>query len=242
MAGLIPASLFIDHFIMHAPEQYLREKKLILDLHVHSKFSGDSPVHPEEYAKKVNELQKDYHIDGFVLMEHNFWVRNEDCDLFEISQKHKITILSGAEIDTHWGHILVYGINEKIYEFCHAGSTRKKDPVELSKIVMEEGGVCVPAHPFRSFFIGCGTRCSELSGIRAIEGINGSNEKKENDAALAYARKNKYLITGGSDGHYLAEIGNTMTKFNAPVNNMEELVRELKNSAFEAVTLDQCRK
>jgi len=215
---------------------------LILDLHVHSKYSGDSPVNPEEYAKKIIELKKDFYIDGFVLMEHNYWVRKDECDLDALSERYEIKILSGAEIDTHWGHILVYGMNESIYEFCQTGPTRKKDPVELSKIVQEEGGVCVPAHPFRSFFIGCGTRCTELIGIRAIEGINGSNDEKENNSALAYAKKNKFMITGGSGGHYLAELGNTMTKFSKSVNNMEDLVRELKEGQFEPVTIDQCRK
>ena len=46
-----------------------------------------------------------------------------------------------------------------------------------------------------------------------------------------------YLGTGGSDAHLVSAIGSCMTRFEAPVTNEQDLVRELRTGKFRAVRL-----
>jgi len=65
-----------------------------LDLHVHSKFSLDSPVGAEEYAQTLLEMRSEYDIDGFVLTEHRAFVTKVDYKA--MSEKYGILILNAT--------------------------------------------------------------------------------------------------------------------------------------------------
>ncbi len=215
---------------------------MILDLHVHSLFSQDSPVEVEEYARKTIELQRDINISGFVLMEHNCLVAREDCDLAAINEKYGIVVLAGVEVDTYWGHMLVYGMDDNLWDRLQNSlkpGSKKVDPEMLAESVEEENDmVVVPAHPYR-FFIGAGDRCASLSGVRAVEVLNGANENVENYAALDLAKKHGLAMTGGSDAHFLPELGNCLTELEKDVRTMAELVAEIKAGRCRALTREQ---
>jgi predicted metal-dependent phosphoesterase TrpH len=212
-----------------------------LDLHVHSVFSGDSPVKPFEYARRLVEMQSEYEIDGFVLMEHNFFITRAKCDLEELSREHGLVILSGVEVDTHWGHLLVYGMTERLWAEIQENGSRKQEPVALARAAAREGALCVPAHPFR-WFIGMGERSRELEGICAVETINASDKESENAPAGWLAHKMGWAGTGGSDAHFPLELGKAMTCFEKPVLTMQDIILEIKARRCRAVTLDQARK
>jgi predicted metal-dependent phosphoesterase TrpH len=215
---------------------------LILDLHVHSLYSFDSPVTPAEYAARVVELRRDYAVDGFVLMEHNQMVGPERCDLAAIARAHEVVILAGIEVDTYWGHLLVYGITRERWAQIEARGKRKQEPKALAAELAAAGGMAmVPSHPFR-YPIGLREHCLNLPGIRAIEGLNGDNDPAENDAALHFARQHGLATTGGSDAHFVAQLGSALTRFPGPVRTMAELVDALHAGRFEAITLEQARK
>ncbi|MFO8056937.1 MAG: PHP domain-containing protein [bacterium] len=218
---------------------------MILDLHVHSTFSQDSPVTVEEYAAKAAELCRDFHLDGFVLMEHNYLVGPSDCDLKAIGQKYGLVVLAGVEIDTYWGHMLVYGINRDLWTRLQEGlrpGFHKVDPEVLANSVEHEKDMAlVPAHPYR-FFIGAGDKCTALPGIFAIEVLNGANEDQENQAALDLARKTGWAMTGGSDAHFLPELGSCLTEFARPVSSMPELAAEIKAGRCRPLTREEARK
>jgi len=214
---------------------------LILDLHVHSVFSVDSPVRPEQYAQRVIELKDEHEIDGFVLMEHDYLVEPGKCDLAALSEKYGITVLAGVEADTYWGHLLLYGMTPELWTSLKGDKYRKLEPVALAQAVHEAGAVCVPAHPFRGF-IGAGPRCAELPGVKLLEGINGANTEPENLTALNRARRLDWGVTGGSDAHFLPELGAALTRFERPVRSMAELTQELKAGRCSALTLEQARR
>jgi len=213
---------------------------LILDLHVHSVFSIDSPVHPEQYAQRTLELKDDYEIDGFVLMEHDYLIEPQKCDLADLARQYGITILAGVEADTYWGHILVYGMTPELWARLKKNEYRKLEPVALARAVHEAGAVCVPAHPFRGF-IGAGARCAELPGVKLLEGITGANSEAENLAARELARRLGWVFTGGSDAHFLPELGAALTRLERPVRSMDELAQELKAGRCSALTREQAR-
>jgi len=211
--------------------------KLNLDLHVHSVYSGDSPVEPAEYARLMIEMRAEYDLSGFVLMEHNHFITREECDLEKLSKEHGLVILSGVEVDTYWGHLLVYNMTESLWSKIQENNARKQEPVALAKLAAEEGAVCVPAHPFR-FFIGMGERCRELEGISAVETLNGSNSEQENRQAVRLAARTGWGATGGSDAHFKAELGKALTRFQNPIRSMDDLAREIKAGRCEALTLE----
>ncbi len=210
------------------------EKKLILDLHVHSKYSIDSPVKPEEYARLIIESRDEYHLDGFILMEHNYWVTDDDEDLAALSSEYGLTILAGSEVDTFWGHMLVYGMTEKVYRTVRDGERRKQDPQAFAELCLEEGAALVPAHPFRGW-LGAGDRATMLAGVKAIEVLNGANSDLENLAAMKLASRHGFFGTGGSDAHFLAELGAAATYFPEDVKNVGDLARMIKQGKCKAI-------
>ena len=78
----------------------------VLDLHIHSVFSIDSPVQPEEYIIHLLELRRKYRIDGLVFCEHRRFVW--DLDYQALGEKYGVLVFAGVEAETRWGHILVY--------------------------------------------------------------------------------------------------------------------------------------
>ncbi len=218
---------------------------MIFDLHVHSTFSRDSPVTVEEYAQKTVELKSRFPIHGFVLMEHNYLVEPAECDLAALGEKYGILILAGIEIDTYWGHMLVYGIGGELWTRIKQGlrpGSKKTDPQLLAESVkMEKDMLMVPAHPYR-FFIGPGERCASLPGVGALEVLNGANEDVENYAALELAMRKGLTMTGGSDAHFLPELGKCLTGFEKQIGSMPELVAEIKAGRCRALTGEQVVK
>lgn len=213
---------------------------MFLDLHVHSIYSGDSPVEPEQYARRMIELKDDYDLDGFVLMEHNYFIRPHECDLEALSDRFGLVILSGVEVDTHWGHLLVYGITEELWSWIEGNGLRKQEPLSLARAAVEEGAVVVPSHPFRGF-IGLGQRSRELEGVSVIETFNASDTDLENASARRLAERMGWAMIGGSDGHFPGELGKGLTRFERPIKTMAELCAELKSGRVRPASLEDAR-
>lgn len=204
-------------------------------------FSGDSPAHPEEYARRMMEMKKEFELSGFVLMEHNHMVSQRECDLGALSEKYGLVILAGVEADTFWGHLLVYGMTGELWDAVQANKERKQEPISFTRTAHENGAVVVPAHPFRGF-IGVRDRCDQLPGVNLIEGLNGANSGLENIAALDFGKRMGWAMTGGSDAHFLGELGGALTRLQKEVRTMDELVRELRAGRCEPLRLEQAKR
>jgi hypothetical protein len=215
---------------------------LILDLHVHSVFSLDSPTRVEAYAERISELREEFEIDGFALMEHNKFISPEEIDLAAIGARHGLVILSGVEIDTYWGHFLVYGMTPELWAKIAEANLRKQEPVALARLIVEDGGALLaPAHPFRTW-IGAGERCRDLAGMCALEGLNGANDEAENRTALNFAKKMNWATIGGSDAHFPAEIGKALTRLDNAVSNMAGLAAEIRAGRCRAISMEEARR
>ncbi len=208
----------------------------VLDLHVHSLFSVDSPVAPEQYAAHLAGLRQRFRIDGMVFCEHRKLAA--DFDYQALAEKYGIKIMAGVEAETRWGHILVYCAD--LNWLRAVNFEQKLDPVELAREVELHGGITVPAHPFRGM-ISLGDHIQELPHLCALEVINGGNLPEENLWALNLAQKLGLSKVGGSDAHFLDELGLGATEFEAEINTLEELVREIKSGRVRAVYRDELR-
>jgi predicted metal-dependent phosphoesterase TrpH len=206
---------------------------MILDLHTHSIKSDDGKAKVENYCRWIRK--RDLELDGFVLTEHRQF--DEESDYRKLEDEHGIPIMKASEVETDYGHVLVFGVNEDLqnaFEF-----TRIDLPLELVLRESERcGAVAVPCHPGRTRVGMCAhyeTR-GAVEGVRVIEVLNGGSREGEDEAALQLADECGYLGIGGSDSHIVSHLGRCATKFERDIHDIDELVDALRGDAFEAIS------
>lgn len=202
----------------------------ILDLHIHSVFSIDSPITPEEYLAYLANLQAQYKIDGLAFCEHRRFVW--DFDYQALSKKYGLKVFAGLEAETNWGHFLVFSAD--FHWLAKTDFNQKFHPQNLIDEAEKHHGIAIPAHPFRGIF-SVGEKIAQLNNLHAIEVINGANQPIENQKALLLAEKLGLGQTGGSDAHFLAELGAGLTQFQNQINSIEELILEIKSKRTRAL-------
>ncbi|MEM7251714.1 MAG: PHP-associated domain-containing protein [Pseudomonadota bacterium] len=209
---------------------------MILDLHAHSIKSDDGRAKVENYCQWIKK--RDIPIDGFVLSEHRQF--DLESDYSALAKEFGIIILKASEVETEYGHVLVYGVTEPLMAEFDFSSTH----LELAKVIEaseKHGAVAVPCHPGRER-VGMSAHIEEFGvpeGVRIVEIYNGGSRGQEDAIAQAMAEEHSYLGVGGSDAHIVSHIGRCATRFPNPVTNEQELVEALLAEDFEAVTFKQ---
>ena len=79
----------------------------ILDLHLHSEASDDSRAPVEAYLKWLVRKREERPLEGIVLTEHRQF--NKAGDYRDLEDKYGLLILKASEVETEYGHVLVYG-------------------------------------------------------------------------------------------------------------------------------------
>lgn len=209
---------------------------MILDLHTHSIKSDDGRAKVENYCQWIRS--KDVPIDGFVLTEHR--QHDFESDYSALAEKHDLTILKGSEVETEYGHVLVFGVTEALTE---AFDFARID-LELAMVLdtcEAHGAVAVPCHPGRPR-VGMFAHTEELGipeGVKIVEIYNGGSRDNEDQIAIDNAEALGYLGIGGSDSHIVSHIGRCGTEFDADIRDMDDLVGALKAGAFRAINFKQ---
>jgi len=207
---------------------------VILDLHAHSIKSDDGRAKVANYCQWI--AARDIPIDGFVLTEHRQF--DFESDYSELAEKFGITILKGAEVETEYGHVLVFGVTEAL--------TREFDftniHLNLADVIAgaeKHGAVAVPCHPGR-VRVGMSAHIEEFGvpeGVKIVETFNGGSRGSEDEIAQSMAAELNYRGIGGSDAHIVSHIGRCATRFDVAISNEDELVVALKSGEFEALNL-----
>ena len=209
---------------------------MILDLHTHSIKSDDGRAKVENYCQWIRARQVP--IDGFVLTEHRQFDFASDYDA--LARKHDLVILKGAEVETEYGHVLLFGVTEALHEafdFAQIG-------LPLEQVVEQcdaHGALAVPCHPGRPR-VGMSAHLAEHGvpcGVRIVEVHNGGSRGDEDAVAAAMARELGYLGIGGSDSHIVSHIGRCATEFPAPLATEMALVEALRAETFRAIPRDE---
>ncbi|MCR9093993.1 MAG: hypothetical protein NXI30_07240 [bacterium] len=210
---------------------------MILDLHSHSVASDDGRAKVENYCQWIRK--KSLPLDGFVLTEHRQF--DDTSDYRALEDEFGLLILKASEVETEYGHVLVFGVNDDLkarFDFADI-----RNPLAM---VLEEskrcGAVPVPCHPGRPKVGMCAHWESrgEVEGVEIVETLNGGSREGENEEALAYAERYGWKRIGGSDSHIVSHIGRCATRFDAEIRDIDGLVAALKGDGYEAVTpLDQ---
>jgi predicted metal-dependent phosphoesterase TrpH len=197
----------------------LKQKHTVVDLHFHSHYS-DGYNSVETIAQKVRELGI-----GIAITDHN-----EIRGAIEIAQYRDILSIPGIEMTSAEGtHILIYFYQlDHLQTFYsdHLIPNMGNDIMSSTSLPMEK--IIRRARKFKTVIIFPHPYCGVYTGIQnsyfskdrrerifsmvdGVEVINSENMKISNlRSALLGFNLNK-SITGGSDGHRVAQMGRVVT-------------------------------
>ena len=183
--------------------------QLKIDLHVHTHYSSDSLISPEElvyYARK-------HGLDAVAITDHD----RIDGALKIAKEKH-FPIIPGIEISSLNGHVVGLNLQEPIPEKLGVSETVDK--------IHEKGGLAVACHPVAFMKGSVGKNAN--ARFDAVEVINAS--------AIPFSYSVKYgekiasrlgiARVAGSDAHYGPEIGCAYTLVDAELE-VEEIINAL---------------
>ena len=207
---------------------------MILDLHVHSKKSEDSRATVVGYLQWLLKKKGVLPIDGLVLTEHRQF--DAESDYRNLEDEYGIRILKGSEVETDYGHILVYGVNSTMLDRFDFTNVRLPAQDVITEIE-DLGGIAVPCHPGRPTVGLCEHYQTKppLEGVRAVELLNGGSRKGENERVEALIKQHGYGAVGGSDSHLVSFIGICATEFPREISDEEDLVRALREGGYKPV-------
>lgn len=218
----------------------------IIDLHTHtSRSSGCARM----TARQLIEAAVGAGLDGVAVTEHFVMEGAEEAQALA-RLEYGLPVFRGVEARTAgMGDVLVFG--------CYRDFPPNIPWPDLRHVVLAEGGVLIPAHPFRrrdpnslwALLEARGARLGSaaaiaaldgeldglLGGVTAIEVANSANEPGENDEAAALARLLALPACGGSDAHWIDRVGRSATSFREPIATDAELVACLKEGQYRPV-------
>jgi predicted metal-dependent phosphoesterase TrpH len=207
---------------------------VILDLHLHSELSDDSRAPVEAYLKILARKRAERPLDGIVLTEHRQF--DPGRNYRELEDRYGLLILNAAEIETDYGHMLVYGVNRDImarFDFRDVRLPAQAVVTEVARL----GGIALPCHPGRPTVGLCAhyEHKPPLEGVVAVEAVNGGSRKGEDARVAELIRRFGYGAYGGSDSHLVSFVGVCATEFDGSIRSTDDLVRELRNGHYRAV-------
>lgn len=208
---------------------------MILDLHAHSDASEDSRAPLETYLKWLQRKRDLLPIDGIVLTEHRQW--DPSADYRALEDQYGILILRGAEVETDYGHVLVYGVTAEMtrrFDFANVRLPAQEVISEVARL----GGVAAPCHPGRPTIGLCEHYAAgkpPLEGVVAVEALNGGSRKGENERVRELIERYGYGAFGGSDAHLVSLIGICATEFEDEVRTVADLVTALQGGRYRPV-------
>jgi hypothetical protein len=139
-------------------------------------------------------------------------------------------------VETDYGHVLVYGVNEDITQRFDFSDVRLPAQQVITE-VWRMGGVALPCHPGRPNVGLCAHYETKpvLEGVVAVEALNGGSKKGEDARVQALMASHGYAGFGGSDSHLVSFVGICGTAFDREIRTIDDLVGELRAGHCRAV-------
>lgn len=207
---------------------------MILDLHLHSERSDDSRAPVEAYLKLLQRRRDERPLDGIVLTEHRQFEPGREFR--DLEDRYGFLVLNAAEVETDYGHVLVYGVTADMLRRFDFANVRLPAQ-ELISEVWRMGGVALPCHPGRPTVGLCAHYETKprLEGVVAVEALNGGSRRGEDERVAALMAAEGWAGFGGSDAHLVSFVGLVATEFDATIRSMDDLVTELRAGRCRAV-------
>ncbi|SRR5579883_103165 len=205
---------------------------MLIDLHVHTRLSSDSNVAPDQYLEAASRAPVP--LGAICFTEHRLFPTDAELDrtYAELAERFGVRIFKGIEADTDLGHLLIFGVTRELRRRFNLEARMHRAHL-IIETVHSEGGIAIPAHPFRDS--GYGPRLDDLlarvgPALSVIEAINGQNTHEQNVAAITACEKLGLTAVGGSDAHFVSPkwFMTCATELEREVNSVEELCAELR--------------
>jgi hypothetical protein len=179
----------------HVMRNEKERASLIVDLHIHSVYSQDSPVEP----RTVLKIAKKKGLNGVAVTDHDT-IRG-GLEALKANIDPNFVVIVGSEVETtDKGDIIGLFLTQEI---------QSREASEVIKEIKEQGGVAMWAHPYRE---GKNLLPSVvIKQIDVIEGLNAKTLESQNMLARALAERYRKPVAGVSDAHAAEEIGNAAT-------------------------------
>lgn len=181
------------------------------DIHIHTTHSDGMATVEQVFDFVENKTD----LDLIAITDHDMFDGAEEARNLAARRHYRFQVLTGAEITTIEGHLLVLGIDKPI---------RSLQPLDRTIAQAHaQGGLVIAPHPMswliRSigrnglmriqnsqndevYFDGCETMNPSIAGKVAADQVRSLN-----------ARVLQLAETGGSDSHFLATIGTATTNY-----------------------------
>jgi len=222
----------------HAPRKCSPSHVPLIDLHTHTyPLSHDSALSPDELVVAAKRAG----LDGVCLTEHDFfWDAGKAA---ELGRRHDFLVIPGIEVNTEFGHIVVFGLTQFVY-----GMHRLAD---LTRMVAEAGGSMVAAHPYRrqlpfelrddgdwSAAVARTVGANEAyRHVQAIETLNGRGSERQNAFSAMVCANFGLPQAAGSDAHQHSDVGACATEFEAGIDDLDSLIAALNSGEFRPLLL-----
>jgi predicted metal-dependent phosphoesterase TrpH len=187
------------------------------DLHVHSNYSKDSSITPQElifYAKKRG-------LTAVAVTDHN-----QIEGSLKIAKEAEFLVIPGMEVSSADGHIVALNLQELIPRDLSAKETVDK--------IHKAGGIAIAVHPY-AWFKGSLNGHVEEANFDAVETLNASafpfSRCKKKAAKIA--QKLNLPCVGGTDAHYGPTIGCGYTVIDSEPN-VDAIAKAIANGKCEA--------
>lgn len=175
---------------------------MIIDPHIHSKYSNDATAHPKDIIKKSRSIG----LDAIAIADHNS-IKGSQIGIEESKGMDDFIVIPAMEISTSKGHIVALGIEEEIKP--------KLSPEETIEKIRDMGGIAIAAHPFVRYREGLCDKIKDLD-VDAMETLNSRYIfGYSNWRAKKLAEERGIPQIGASDAHFLGAIGSCVTEVEA---------------------------
>jgi len=161
---------------------------MILDLHVHSRYSVDSLSRPAAILRAA----KAHGLTGVAITDHGTIAGG--LEALRLNNDPNFQVIVGAEIRSEYGDINGLFLTREI---------KSRTWRDIVNEIHDQGGLAVLPHPYK-----WGKPHDKLvEAVDAIEVFNGRTGVAANQQALALAETVDKPMVMGSDAHFLREIG-----------------------------------
>lgn len=230
-----------------APPGYLFEllqhgRVTAVEMHSHTPRS-DGLIEPERIGAWTHALFKNGYFRHehlavplvVMVTDHDYLYAHDD--LQAVPYEEGLTFLPSTEVSTEHGHVLYYGAHPEIVHAFELSrpqlSVRPGGPEFFDMVQALEGGVAVPAHPYRQASVLRTLPGEEVAPrLVAVEMLNGKASAEQNRAAIDYARHHGLRGVGGSDAHQISRLYSYLTLFDGPIHSISDLVIALRQGDY----------
>ncbi len=190
---------------------------LRLDLHIHTRHSGDSHASPDSVVSRCLKAG----LGPVAITDHDN-IRGA----LAVREAAPFPVIIGEEITSAAGHIIGLFLQEAVPPGLPAPETARR--------IRDQGGLVVAPHPrcrLRPRALGLAALAEMLPWVDLIEGYNSRTVLPgDNAGGLAFAREQGVPVVASSDSHSALELGRTFTEVPEDVydGTPEGLVRAVR--------------